>query len=75
MTEGIHFAKSSPSNDSSDTYKDTQTVWEGFVKHAVEMGISAMMYIPTFIKTGSGIQKLICRNSQTYRHTDSMQIT
>jgi hypothetical protein len=27
--------------------------------YAVEMGSDAMMYIPCFIKTGSGIQKLI----------------
>jgi hypothetical protein len=41
------------------------------MKYAVEMGSSAMIYsyIPNFIKTGSGIQTLIQRNSQT--HTDS----
>jgi hypothetical protein len=29
------------------------------MKYAVEMGSGAVIYIPTFIKTGSGIQKLI----------------
>jgi hypothetical protein len=29
------------------------------MKYAVEMGSGAMIYIPSFIKTGSGIQKLI----------------
>jgi hypothetical protein len=29
------------------------------MKYAVEMGSSAMMYIPGFIKTGPAIQKLI----------------
>jgi hypothetical protein len=29
------------------------------MKYAVEMGSSAMIYTPSFIKTGSGIQKLI----------------
>jgi hypothetical protein len=29
------------------------------MKYAVEMGSSAMIYIPSFIKIGSGIQKLI----------------
>jgi hypothetical protein len=33
------------------------------MKYAVEMGSSAMIYIPSFITTGSGIQKLI--------HTDT----
>jgi hypothetical protein len=31
----------------------------GFMEYAVEMGSSAMIYIPSFIKTGSGIRKLI----------------
>jgi hypothetical protein len=29
------------------------------MKYAVEMGSGAVMYIPSFIKIGSGIQKLI----------------
>jgi hypothetical protein len=29
------------------------------MKHAVEMGSDAMIYIPDFIKIGSGIQKLM----------------
>jgi hypothetical protein len=37
------------------------------MKYAVGMGSGAMMYIPSFIKTGSGIQKLI--GGYTYRHT------
>jgi hypothetical protein len=32
---------------------------EGFIKYAVEMGSGAMIYLPNFIKIGSGIQKLI----------------
>jgi hypothetical protein len=35
------------------------------VKYAVEMGSSAMIHIPSFIKIGSGIQKLTAG-----RHTD-----
>jgi hypothetical protein len=31
------------------------------VKYAVETGSGAMMYIPSFIKIGSGIQKLMRR--------------
>jgi hypothetical protein len=31
----------------------------GFIKYAVEMGSGAIIYIPSFIKTGSDIQKLI----------------
>jgi hypothetical protein len=30
------------------------------MKNAVEMGSCPMMHIPSFIKIGSGIQKLIC---------------
>jgi hypothetical protein len=36
------------------------------MKYAVEMGSGAMIYIPSFIKTGSGIQKLIARDTQTH---------
>jgi hypothetical protein len=40
------------------------------MKYASEMGSGDMIYMPSFIKTGSGIQKLMGR----YRHTDSMVI-
>jgi hypothetical protein len=36
------------------------------VKYAVEMGSGAMIYIPSFIKIGSGIRKLIAGDSQTH---------
>jgi hypothetical protein len=35
------------------------------MKYAVEMGSSAKVYIPNFVKTSSGIQKLIGRFAQT----------
>jgi hypothetical protein len=56
-----------PSNDKG-VYRHT----EGFMKYAVEMGSGATIYIPSFVKIGSGTQKLtrgICR------HTDSNVIT
>jgi hypothetical protein len=39
------------------------------MKYAVEMGSGAMIYLPSFIKIGSCIQKLIkgYRNTQTAR--------
>jgi hypothetical protein len=37
------------------------------MKYAVEMGSGAMIYIPSFIKIGSGIQKLIGGNRMTHR--------
>jgi hypothetical protein len=40
---------------------------------AVEMGSGTMIYIPSFIKTGSGIQKLLGRD--TYRHMASKVIS
>jgi hypothetical protein len=41
------------------------------MKCAAEMGSGAMIYIPSFINTGSGIQKLI---GGIHRHPDSMEI-
>jgi hypothetical protein len=41
------------------------------MKYTVEMGSGAAIYKPSFIKTGSGIQKLIGR---IHRHKDSMEI-
>jgi hypothetical protein len=38
----------------------TDTIlWEGLMEYVVEMGSDAMIDIPDFIKTGSGIQKLM----------------
>jgi hypothetical protein len=54
------------------TYRHTDR-WEGFMKHAVEMGSGAMIYsyVPSFIKNGSAIQKLIrgYTNTQTARRS------
>jgi hypothetical protein len=44
----------------------------GIMKHAVEMGSVAIIYIPSFIKVGSGIQKVI---GGIGRHRDSMVIS
>jgi hypothetical protein len=41
------------------------------MKYAVEMGSGVIIYIPSFIKIGSGIKKLI---RGILRHTDSMGI-
>jgi hypothetical protein len=35
------------------------------MKYATDMGLSVMIYIPNFINTGSGIQKLISGNTDT----------
>jgi hypothetical protein len=37
------------------------------MKYVVEMGSVTMIYIPSFIKIGSGIRKLIRGDSQTHR--------
>jgi hypothetical protein len=39
------------------------------MKYAVEMGSSAVIYIPSFIKIGSGVQK---RDIQTHRQRDDL---
>jgi hypothetical protein len=44
------------------------------MKYAVEMDSGAMVYIPSFIKIGLGIQKLIGGNSQTHKDRYSMKI-
>jgi hypothetical protein len=44
------------------------------MKIAFEMGLVAMIYIPSFIKIGSGIQKLI-GGEGIRRHADSMMIS
>jgi hypothetical protein len=41
------------------------------MKYFVEMGSGAMIYIPSFIKIGPAIQKLIGR---IRRHTDNVNI-
>jgi hypothetical protein len=41
------------------------------MKYAVELDSGAMMYMPSFIKIGSDIQKLI---AVIQRHTNSMAI-
>jgi hypothetical protein len=42
------FTEPLPSNDRKD-----------YMKYAVEMGSGAMIYVESFMKTGSGIQKLL----------------
>jgi hypothetical protein len=37
------------------------------MKYAVGMSSGAMIYIPSFMKIGSGIQKLAWRDTQTER--------
>jgi hypothetical protein len=45
------------------------------MNYAVEMGSGAMIYIPSFIEIGSGIQKLIGGDSQTHRqHGDRISL-
>jgi hypothetical protein len=45
------------------------------LRYAVEMGSAAMIYIPSFIKIGPGIQKLIRGDSQTHRqHGDLINL-
>jgi hypothetical protein len=44
----------------------------GIYEVPVQMGSGTMIYIPSFIKIGSGIQTLMAGG--IYRHTDSMVI-
>jgi hypothetical protein len=42
-------------NRHTATYRHTEC-WEGFIKYAVEIILGAILYIPNFIKTGSGFR-------------------
>jgi hypothetical protein len=39
-----------------------------FFKQAVEMGSGAVIYVPSFIKIGSGVQRLTGGDTQTHTH-------
>jgi hypothetical protein len=52
------------------TYRHTDR-WEGFMQLAVQMGSDDMLYISSFIKTGSAIQILI---GEIHTHTDNMMM-
>jgi hypothetical protein len=44
------------------------------MKYTVEVGSGAVIYVPSFIKIDSGIQKLIGRDSKTRRDTDLISL-
>jgi high-affinity Fe2+/Pb2+ permease len=44
------------------------------MKYIVEMGSGVMIYIPSFMKIGSSIQKLM-EEGVIHKHTDSMVIS
>jgi hypothetical protein len=46
-----------------------------FMNYAVERGLGAMIYKPSFIKIGFGIHKLIVVDTHTDTHTDSKVIS
>jgi hypothetical protein len=48
---------------------------EGIFNQAVEMGSGAVIYVPSFIKIVSGVQKLIGGYTDTHTHTDSNVIS
>jgi hypothetical protein len=45
--------------------------WEEFMKYAVEIGSGAMIYIPNFVKIGSGIAKLTRRGRGGFTDTQT----
>jgi hypothetical protein len=50
------FTEPLPSTDKRDAH--TKRLM-GFMKYAVVMGSGAVIYIPSFVKIGSGIQELL----------------
>jgi hypothetical protein len=67
------FTEPLPSNDSGYTHTRHTYWWDGFLKHAVKFGSSAMLYsyMPSFIKTGADIQTFIRGIHYRDIHTDS----
>jgi hypothetical protein len=57
------FTEPLPSNDTRDPHTDTQTGGEGLINMPLRMGSGDTTYIPSFMKTGSGIETLIQRVS------------
>jgi hypothetical protein len=59
------------SDNMGDTHTHTHTgiqiVGRELRSNAIQMGSGAMIYISSFMKIGSGIQKLIEEDAQTYR--------
>jgi hypothetical protein len=48
----------------------------GIFNDAIEMGSGAVIYVPSFIQIGSGIQKLIGGDTQTHRQPgDAVSLT
>jgi hypothetical protein len=60
-----YFSYFEMSNDRGHTYRHRHWL-ERFMKYAVEMGAGATIYTPSFIKTGSVIQKLMGCDTQTH---------
>jgi hypothetical protein len=54
---------------STYTYRHTDW-WEAFMKYAVKKGLGNMIYIPSLMKIGSSIQKLM-GGKVVNRHTDT----
>jgi hypothetical protein len=71
---GNVFTEPLPSSD-RDIHTDIDW-WERFMIYAVGMGLGAMIYIPSFIKIGSGIQKLMGGgDTETHRqHGDRISL-
>jgi hypothetical protein len=66
------YINSLPSNDIKDTH--VGRLMRGFLlNYAVEMDLVDMLYIPSLIKVCSAIRKIVKGDSQTHRHTDSME--
>jgi hypothetical protein len=69
----IYFTEPLPRNDRRNTHTDTEW-WEGFLKYTAEMGSGVMIYIPSFIKIGPGIQKLLCGIHGHRQHGDRISL-
>jgi hypothetical protein len=69
MKQGIHFTEPLPSNDRRNTHTDTQTDVGGFMKYADEIDSGVMICIPSSVKTGPCILKLM--GGRIHRHTDT----
>jgi hypothetical protein len=68
---GIAFAGPLSSNIRRYTFKHTSW-WEGFMKHAVQVGSRIYVYIPSFFRIGSFIQKLTEMDTESHRQPSDL---
>jgi hypothetical protein len=75
LTAGKCPSSHPPSNDRGDSQRDREIDGREFIKHAAEIGSGTTIYVPSFVKISSGIQKLIEGDTKTHgQHGDPISL-